>query len=165
VIVTNPVLVVGPGCIGEGSGALVTQAKKKFPFYTSGSTGFVDVRDVVRAMYLIEEKEIYNQRFILCGENLSFLNAFSFFNTAFSHRPPGFLIPKLVLWILSRIESFLHLFFSFKRRLTKSAIRSACSEKRYSSEKFLSQVDFNFTGIEKSIVDTCQFYKDFQKLS
>ena len=41
-------------------------------YYPSGKTGFICVKDVVKIMYELMEKNIFSERFILVAENWSF---------------------------------------------------------------------------------------------
>jgi len=49
----------------------------EFPWYAEGTTGFVDVRDVVQAMLQLMESDITAQRFIISAENKSFQDLFN----------------------------------------------------------------------------------------
>ena len=48
--IVNPSLILGAGRWDSGSCELFNTIAKGFPFYTTGINGFVDVKDVVRAM-------------------------------------------------------------------------------------------------------------------
>jgi len=47
-------------------------ASGKINFYTKGSSGFIDVRDVTRAMQYLTESELKNDRYILVAENKTY---------------------------------------------------------------------------------------------
>ena len=159
IIIVNPALVIGPGCYGKGSGELIEQAVKGFPFYTSGSTGIVDVRDVVSCMLLLEEKKHFGQRFILCSENISFKKLFTNLNEAFLKSEPKIGLGYRALRILSYAEKLILVPFGGKRRLSRAAVSSATASKSFSSEKFLAACSHVFIPFEDSIKETCDFYK------
>jgi dihydroflavonol-4-reductase len=55
VVVVNPVIILGNGDWENGSSGIFKSAYNEFPWYTEGMSGFVDVKDVVSAMVLINE--------------------------------------------------------------------------------------------------------------
>lgn len=51
VVVVNPVIILGSGDWNGGSSGIFKSSYEEFPWYTEGTSGFVDVMDVVKAMY------------------------------------------------------------------------------------------------------------------
>ena len=49
-VIVNPGIILGEGNWDEGSARLMKVVYKEFPFYTQGINGWVDVKDVVKAM-------------------------------------------------------------------------------------------------------------------
>ena len=72
VIIVNPGVILGSGFWNSGSGKLFSQVYNGFSYYTEGITGFVSVKDVVKAMIKLMHSEIKNERYILVAENKSF---------------------------------------------------------------------------------------------
>ena len=68
-VIVNPSIIMGPGNWEIGSPKLFQSIWKGLNYYTKGISGFVDVRDVVKAMILLMEEtrfeQVKNQRFIL----------------------------------------------------------------------------------------------------
>ena len=82
VVMVNPGVVIGVDC--ENSASLSSSNKVlrlifqgKIPVYPSGSTGFVDVRDVADAHIAAWEKGGTGERYVVVGHNLSFRDLFS----------------------------------------------------------------------------------------
>ena len=88
VVVVNPVIILGASDWSKGSTAIFKSAYDEFPWYTEGSSGFVDVLDVVEAMILLMESSICDQRFILSGENLPYRDIFTMIANAFHKKAP-----------------------------------------------------------------------------
>jgi len=63
-VIVNPSVILGVADWNNSSTKIFKTAFEEFPWYTDGVTGFVDVRDVVRAYYLLFKKgrrgEVYN---------------------------------------------------------------------------------------------------------
>ncbi len=52
-------------------------AFQEFPWYTDGTSGFVDAMDVAEIMIRLMESEISAERFILSAENRSYKDIFT----------------------------------------------------------------------------------------
>ena len=57
-VIVNPSVVIGPGNPNKSSGELLQKVSKGMRFYTSGSTGFVPVKDVVCSMICLMNSRI-----------------------------------------------------------------------------------------------------------
>ena len=77
-VIICPAIILGPGKWEKGSSMLFKQVWKGLSFYTSGTNGFVDVRDVVNVMIQLMKGKIKSERFILCSESISFKKTFDY---------------------------------------------------------------------------------------
>ena len=73
-VIVNPGVIFGPGFWNQGSGLFFSAIKKGFPFYTSGSTAYVGVTDVVKIMIQLMKSNIEGERFTVVSENVTFKN-------------------------------------------------------------------------------------------
>ena len=73
-VIINPSVILGPGFWDDNSG-LFKLVWKGLKYYTQGINGFVDVRDVARAMRIVMEQNQFNNRFIVSSENVSYQQA------------------------------------------------------------------------------------------
>jgi dihydroflavonol-4-reductase len=153
-VIVNPSVILGPGDGKSGSNAVVDMIAKGFPYYTSGVTGFVDVRDVSRAMILLMESEISGERFILSAENIAYRKLFTTMAEALQVTPPHKLVSK---WI-----AFLVPLFSTK--ISKEAITISFKKLYYSSEKIHKALNFNFQPFNKTVTDLALHYKNAMDL-
>ncbi|HEY2727007.1 MAG TPA: NAD-dependent epimerase/dehydratase family protein, partial [Parafilimonas sp.] len=64
-VIINPTIILGAGDWNNGSSEIFKTAYKEFPYYTEGVTGFVDVKDVVKAMITLMNSDIFSERFIV----------------------------------------------------------------------------------------------------
>ncbi len=71
-VIVNPAVILGGGRWAEGPLRIFPLLWKRFPFYSTGLNGFVDVRDVARFMVRLMESPTSGERYILSAENLSF---------------------------------------------------------------------------------------------
>ena len=147
----NPGLILGPGFWNSGSGLLFKEVYSGLPFYVTGTSGYVDVKDVVKCMTLLMESDITNNRFILVSENLSFKQFTEMTSGYLDVKPPRKSVTPLMLkigWRFDWVKSFIT---GKPRRLTKQTAASALTIKNYSNKKIKDAINFNFTKIERSI--------------
>ena len=95
VVMVNPGVVVGvdhrnPLSLSSSNEVLRLVYQGKVPFFPSGGTGFVDVRDVADAHLAAWEKGRSGERYVVVGSNLTFRELFARIGTlAGSSTRPG----------------------------------------------------------------------------
>lgn len=160
-VIVNPTLILGGTNWESGSSALFKKAYDEFKWHTEGITGFVDVRDVARAMILLMSSQITSQRFILNGDNLSYKEVFSTIATCFGKKPPYKKVTSFMAELIWRIESIKAAVSGNKSLLTKETARTALSKVRFDNSKILKALPgFKFTKINETIALTCIALKD-----
>ena len=158
--IVNPGVIIGSGFWKRGSGAFFTQISRGMNYYPTGKTGFICVKDVVKIMHELMEKNIFSDRFILVAENWSFKKFFHHVSISLNLTPPKKEAGKLLM-IIALILDFINSKISGKRRkLNSSSIESSTSTSHYSNAKISSKLDYNFIKIEKSIEETCEVFKN-----
>ncbi|HXC04232.1 MAG TPA: NAD-dependent epimerase/dehydratase family protein, partial [Bacteroidia bacterium] len=70
VVVVNPSVILGPGNWNNSSLVMFKLASQGLKYYTSGQTGYVDVRDVAEVMVKLMESGVKGERYILNSENV-----------------------------------------------------------------------------------------------
>lgn len=151
VVIVNPGVILGSEFWDSGSGKLFSQVYNGIDFYTEGITGFVDVKDVAKAMILLMKSDVYNERFILVSENKSFKEIFFLIADAFGKKRPSKKVTKWQTEIFWRLAWLYSKFSGKEPLLSKYSARSAHSISRYSSEKILKTVSFEFQKIDDCI--------------
>ncbi len=150
-VIVNPGVILGEGFWNSGSGTIIRNAAKGGKFYTTGSSGFVDVRDVVAAMIRLMESPISNERYILVGENLNYKELLTYLAKEFKHPPPSRTIGRNTFIWLSRLDALSSMLFGSKRRLLRSMVDSMFSTPVFSADKIRSQLNFEFQPIPQTI--------------
>ena len=156
--IVNPSLILGAGRWNTGSCELFNTIAKGFPFYTTGINGFVDVKDVVRAMMTLMENNRFGQRYCLNGALISYKELFSLMADNFKVKAPHIKVGKAlsevawrVFWIIGKLQGK-------KPLITKETARTSTRKYSYSSEKIIKELDFRFTPIEQSVKEICEIY-------
>ena len=159
-VIVNPSIILGAGNWDNGSTAIFKTAYNEFPWYTNGSNGFVDVEDVIKAMILLMNSTVVNERFILSGYNLTYRNVFAaiakFFNKKQAHKK----VTPFLAAIVWRIESLKSIFTGCNPLLTKETAATAQRKVEYDNNKFLMQfTTFKYGSFETSIERICNELK------
>jgi len=157
-VIVNPSVILGPGNWGQGSPALISTVANGLNYYTEGVTGFVDVRDVARAMILLTESDISGEAFVLNSENLSFKTVFSIIAEQLNKHAPKKCASVPILQTAKLFERLRSLITGFEPRITEETIQSAFSKQLYSAEKIQNRLNFEFLPVAQSVRDFCRFY-------
>ena len=159
VVIVNPGVILGAGFWNLNTGQLFSKIAKGFSFYSEGVTGFVGVKDVVKAMIKVMESSVKNEKFILVAENNSFREIFTLIANAFGKKPPTIRISITLSKLLRRVDALVTFLTRKKRLITKESIKSLHGKTRYSSEKIKKAIAFDFESIHQVVVETCAIYK------
>ncbi|WP_234949775.1 NAD-dependent epimerase/dehydratase family protein [Psychroflexus salarius] len=146
-IIVNPGVILGHGFYNQGSGEIINKYAKGFQFYFNKTTGFVGVYDCCKAMHLLMQSSLKNERYILVAENLNFKILAAKIATLFSAKPPRIKIKKWMLfifWLFSLLTTLL----GKKRQMTKDLITSLFESDAYSNDKIKTAIQFEFQTID-----------------
>jgi nucleoside-diphosphate-sugar epimerase len=151
----NPSIILGPADLDSFSTGLFKTAYNNFRWYTEGSTGFVDVRDVVRAMIMLMESDVSGEKFILNGRNESFRKVFEMIALQYGKQPPQWKAGRLATGLIWRLEKIKTLFTGKDPLITAETARAAHVRVSFSNAKLLSLFPtFTYTSLEQTIQET-----------
>jgi len=164
-VIVNPSIIMGPGNWEIGSPKLFQSIWKGLNYYTKGITGFVDVRDVVKAMIMLMEnqrfEQVKNQRFILNAGNLSYQDFFNKIADGLNKpRPRSFAsdVKLHIAWRMAKAGSF---FTGKPPVITREAVSGTNQKNQYSGEKITRTIGFEYRSLDSSIADIAEiFLKD-----
>ena len=157
-IIVNPSVILGPGDWQKGSSQMFEKVWKGLKFYSSGSTGYIDVLDVAKCVVKLLEKEIINERFILNAENIKYRDIFDSIAENLNKPKPHIKVSPLIKEIAWRIE-WLKSFITNKSPLiTKETANTAMKNKSFSNQKIIKALDYKFIPIEESIKHYSQWF-------
>ncbi len=151
-VIVNPSIILGEGNWDLGSARLIQTANKEFPFYTEGINGWVDVKDVVRAMVLLMNSDLSNERFIVSEGNYSYREIFTTMANALGKKPPHIKAPKWAISLLWRWNLIKKTITGKAATLTKETTRTAQIKCSYDNSKLLETLPhFSYTPIRQTI--------------
>lgn len=163
-VMVNPVIILGPGDWNGGSSQIFKSMYNEFPWYAEGTTGFVDVRDVVKAMIELMNSNITAERFIISAENRSYADVFGLIAKAFGKKPPNKKVTPALAKIIWRLEAIKSYFSGKDPLVTKETAATALAMANFDNSKLKRFLpEFTYRKIEDSITDTCAVFQ--QKLN
>lgn len=157
VVIVNPGVIFGVGFPDQGSGEIITKMKAGFPFYTDGKTGIVSVNDVVSCMVNLMENNIFNKRFILVSENISYKELFEKICKLLNKKTKFLEAKKWMLAIAWRIDWLLtQIIPNKKRSLTKDLAKASFTKDLYKNDLIKKTLDFEFETSDKFLKSIIQ---------
>jgi len=159
VVIVNPGVIIGSGFWHKGSGRMFTKVQDGLKFYTTGITGFVGVKDVVKIMQRLMNSNVINQRFIVVSENLSYKQVLQSIAKSLNKDKPSIRINKLMSECIWRIEFLRSKITLSPPLLTKRTARSALANHPYTANKIRKELNFEFEAIDTCIQNTAQSFR------
>lgn len=164
-VIVNPVIILGSGDWNKGSSEIFKSAYNEFPWYTDGSSGFVDVKDVVNAMIQLMDNNIFAQRFILSADNWPYRKVFTTIAEKFNKKPPHRRVTPLIAAIVWRLEAIKGWITGKAPMLTKETAKTAQAKVQFNNSKLLQHLPhFTYTPLEVSIDRICNELKQLHQL-
>lgn len=160
IAIVNPTIILGAGSWHAGSSQIFKTVYDEFPWYSDGTNGFVDVKDVVRAIILLMESDVTGERFILCGANKSYEDVFKMIASKFNKKPPYKKVSPFIAQIVWRLEAIKSFFSEKDPLVTKETTASALAKRSFDNTKFMKFFPhFSYTPFEETITNTCSLFQ------
>ena len=155
-VMVNPTIILGAGDWNSGSSKIFQSVFNEFPWYTDGTTGFVDVKDVVKAMLALMDSEITAQRFVISAENRSYQDIFNLMAKAFGKKPPHKKVTPFIAKLVWRLEAVKSWFTKKDPLLTEETAKTAMAKVNFDNSKLQQFLPgFTYRPIEETIADAC----------
>ena len=154
-VIVNPGVVLGVTNRNESSSKIIFLCKKGLPFSTSGSSGYVDVRDLCQAMIALTESPNHGERYIVVGANPTQHQLIALLNQGFGHRAP-LCMPNAIIKAAGSMGHFCNTLFKTNIPFDRQMAQTSMNRTTYSSDKLLSAIPFTFTPLEETIGHICR---------
>jgi nucleoside-diphosphate-sugar epimerase len=163
-IIVNPSIILGPANWQTGSARIFKAIWNGLPFYTRGVTGYVDVKDVVRAMIQLMQPEVLsktkNRRYIISAENISFYELFTQIARTLEKPAPKYHCTSTILKIACAAAAITSLITRRPAAITPETIAGSNKINLYSGSKITRLINFRYTPIAETIKQTATFLKN-----
>lgn len=162
-VIVNPSIIFGPANWETGSAKMFKTIWNGMKFYTKGITGFVDVKDVVKAMILLMDKTNFetakNQRYLLNAENLSYQNVFYQIADALEKPRPKIYASDFMMELSWRVLKIFSLVTRKSPLISSETAASSKAANNYDGSKIVKQFNFEYRPISATIKQTAAFLK------
>ncbi len=164
-VILNPGIILGPGNQHDSSVQLMKVVFKEFPFYTTGTTSWVDVDDVVKLSCLFMDNEISGERFIISAGNFSFKEIFTLMAHALGKKPPHIKAGPFITGMGWRLRALQNKLLGTKTLITKETVNTAHGTALYNNRKLSTAFpSFTYRPIRETIDKMAQsFIVSFNK--
>ena len=154
-VIVNPSIILGAGDWSTGSPSFFSNIHKGLLFYPKGTTGFVDVCDVARAMILLGSDSCFGKasgnRYLLNAENIKYQHLFREIAQALGVRAPSIATNKIMLAIGWRMAWLASKLTGKKPLISRESVSAANKSSSYSGNRICKDFGFEYTRINTSI--------------
>jgi dihydroflavonol-4-reductase len=161
VAIVNPSIILGGAYWHSGSTSIIGSVARGMPYYPVGGTGIVDVRDVVKLILLLIEKEVDGERYICNGHNVSYRQLFQQLAEALHSKVPKRPLPSILGSIAWRAAWLKSLFTGESPMLTKETVRTSKFVSIYKNDKS-KQLGVVYRPFHETVSDIASVYKEGQ---
>lgn len=161
VVIVNPGIILGSSSNENKATMRVFKriASGKMPFYSNGTNGFIDVRDVARICIQLMNSPVHSERFILINQNLSFKDYFERIAKRLNVQPPKRALNKTLGNVFLFADWMASTLSRRKRSFTKEIFKVSMEHFEYSNEKIKRQLDYTFIPFDETIDTIAQQLK------
>ena len=159
VAMVNPTIVIGPGQTQKSSGTIMKSISSGQKYYTAGENGYVDARDVAFILKLLYDQKIFGERYVLCGENLSYKEAGDLMAKHLQVKPPTILAKPWLTSLAWRSLAIVGFFTRKRQLLTKETAQSSHRKTTYENDKARNELGVTFRTAEQAIKNAVAFFK------
>ncbi|HPN18085.1 MAG TPA: NAD-dependent epimerase/dehydratase family protein [Chitinophagales bacterium] len=161
VVVVNPGIILGSSSNENKATMRVFKriASGKMPFYSNGTNGFIDVRDVAKICIQLMNSPVHSERFILINQNLSFKDYFERIAKRLNVQPPKRALNKTLGNVFLFADWMASTLSRRKRSFTKEIFKVSMEHFEYSNEKIKRQLDYTFIPFDETIDNIAQQLK------
>jgi dihydroflavonol-4-reductase len=158
-VIVNPSIILGCGDWSKGSSAMFRNAYEEFKWYTDGTTGLVDARDVAEVMVRLMQAPIHSERFIVSAENWPYRKVFTEMAHAFGKKPPALRASPWMGSLVWRWEKVKGALSGKEPLLTRETAETAQMHVSYDNRKILASLaGFRFRPLQETIAEHCSEY-------
>ncbi|MFT6338483.1 MAG: dihydroflavonol-4-reductase [Saprospiraceae bacterium] len=162
-VIINPSLIMGGKTWNQSSLQIFKKVYDTLPYYTTGSTGIVDVQDIAKMTLFLLKSDINGERYIASGGNISYKDLFQKMASFMGRKAPQKSAPKWIMsifWRLEKVRSFLS---GKEPIITRETIRSSSHISKYDNQKSIDLGWGEYTGLDETLQMYCKEYRAFRK--
>jgi nucleoside-diphosphate-sugar epimerase len=157
IVIVNPSVILGESDWTKSSTQLFKYAYDEHRFYSDGNMNYVDVKDVIEAIYQLTISDIEGERFILNGGTISYRAFFEKVAKLFNKKPPVKKVSPVLTEIIWRVEAVRSCFTGKAPLITKETAKNSLMKFVYKNDKIRQKINFKFTDFDETIKRVSMF--------
>ena len=161
--ILNPSVIIGSGFWEVGTSQMFQEVWRGLKFYPTGSSGFVDVRDVAKLAIKLMESEYLGERFVVNNKNLFYKDFFTQIAHKLDIAPPSVKVTSLMSglawrldWLRSKLTGTPHL-------ITKETANLVSNTFYYENQKSIEAFDYQYIPIDTTLTETAAQFIEAKK--
>jgi len=155
-VIVNPSIIIGANAGTAGSGQLFDTVRRGLKFYTSGSSGFVDVEDVARCMIALMNSDKHAERYIISAENRDYKQITAEIANCFGIKPPAIHANAWMMGLAWRAAAFLAAITGKAPAIDKVSAQAATMTRNYDNSKIKNAIGIKFKPLSVSVKAVCE---------
>lgn len=148
-VIINPGVIIGSGNWQSSSGEMF-DAFTRYPYAMSGSTAYVDVRDVAEIAISLMTKNSFGERYIVISESKKILEVANFVREKVG-KSKAKILSKTILNIGYFLNMILGWLFPKLRMMSKVNLETVTSHHIVSNQKIRKELDYEFIPVFDSL--------------
>lgn len=148
-VIINPGVIIGSGNWESSSGEIFGTFEK-YPYAMSGSSNYIDVRDVAKIAINLMDQKIFNERFTVISENKKLVEVADLIRAGFG-KSEAKVVPKFILNIGYVLNVMFGWFIRPLKIINRINIEAVTSHNIVSNEKIKKRLNFHFIPITESL--------------
>lgn len=157
-VIVNPSVILAPADWNRSSAQLFKYVWDQKRFYIEGSLNYVDVRDVASMIVKLLNSSVQNERYILNGGNISYIDFFKMIAHEFNKKTPHIKLNKSLLKFVAAAEMFRSRLTNSTPLITPETARLAGTYFSYNNRKIKEILNTEFQTIDTTLHWCCGYY-------
>ncbi|WGK66155.1 NAD-dependent epimerase/dehydratase family protein [Croceiramulus getboli] len=162
-VIINPGGILGEGFYRAGSGAYFRLAAMQLPYYPTGTTGFVDVKDVVQILITLMTGPIKNEAFVVVAANANHRDVLTQIAKQLEVKAPRKPLRKWMFLLFLIFDTLRHVLTRKRRRVFLTTYTSMTSRELYDAGKSETLIPFQYTALERTLERVCSDFKSYAR--
>lgn len=158
--IVNPSIILSQADWDSSSSQLFKYVWKEKPYYTEGLLNYVDVRDVVKVVHsLLQRENGSGSRWIANGGATPAKELLSQIAIRFEKRPPRIKVSSQLVGVAATLESIRSRIVGREPIVTRQTARMAREMFHFSNQKAIQQLGITFRPLEETLDWCCPYYR------
>ncbi|MFT5303027.1 MAG: dihydroflavonol-4-reductase [Mariniblastus sp.] len=162
-VIVNPGFLVGPYDWKPSSGEMMlTLARRFIPYAPAGGCSVADVRDVADGIVSAMEHGRSGERYILGGENLSYLELWQMMSTIMKRRPTKQQLPNWMAAMAGKTGDLIGRLTGTEPLVNSAATQMGQIFHYYESSKAKHELGYQIGSVEDAVNDAWDWFKQHE---